>query len=288
MYTVDNEVESAWDGERLETSRFDGVAIEHIHRYVIALEFIRGKNVLDLASGEGYGSHLMSTVAENVTGVDISQEAVSHAQSKYKRNNLRFLNGSADKVPIDSNSIDIVVSFETIEHHDKHEEMMLEIKRVLKSDGLLIMSSPDKLNYSDIPKQQNPYHVKELYLDEFKNLIRKHFKNSSFLLQKMIFASLVAPEDNVAGFKEYQGDYDATKSFNSVQDSIYSICIASDSDVGNSDVSIFNGQDALDKILEVRERSLEMRLKNSTSYKVGRLITSPLRVVRKFATSLSR
>jgi len=72
MYTVDNEVKSVWDGERLETNRYDGVAVEHLHRYAIALELVQGKTVLDLASGEGYGSNLMASVASSVIGVIFS------------------------------------------------------------------------------------------------------------------------------------------------------------------------------------------------------------------------
>jgi ubiquinone/menaquinone biosynthesis C-methylase UbiE len=290
MYTVDNEVESIWDGERLEVTRFDGVAVEHLHRYAIAIELIRGKNVLDIASGEGYGSHLMAMVAANVVGVDISKEAITHAQNKYDKDNLKFLHGSADEVPVESNSIDVVVSFETIEHHDKHEEMMLEIKRVLKTDGLLIMSSPDKLNYSDIPKQQNPYHVKELYLEEFKDLIGKHFENTSFFLQKMVFASLIAPEEKVSGFKEYEGGYDYTNSSEGMKNPLYVICIASDGHLDDFDVSIFNGKDALDKMLRISKSEAEIQINRqfagSRSYKLGQLITLPLRVLKRIVTSL--
>ncbi|MGB7416076.1 MAG: class I SAM-dependent methyltransferase, partial [Thermosynechococcaceae cyanobacterium] len=136
MKTTENG-QDIWKGERLETHIYNEVAVEHLHRYAITMELVKGKKVLDLASGEGYGSSLMAQVASHVTGVDISQEALDHARKKYLKSNLLFLQGSADNIPVESNTIDIVVSFETIEHHDKHEEMLLEIKRILKSDGLL-------------------------------------------------------------------------------------------------------------------------------------------------------
>jgi 2-polyprenyl-3-methyl-5-hydroxy-6-metoxy-1,4-benzoquinol methylase len=63
-----------------------------------------------------------------------------------------------------------VVSFETLEHHDKHDEMFLEIKRILRPGGLLLMSTPEKLFYTDLPNVQNEFHVKELYLEEFRDL----------------------------------------------------------------------------------------------------------------------
>lgn len=176
-------MKNTWTGERLETFIKSRDAIEHLHRYSLALEYIKGKVVVDIASGEGYGSNLMSKVANHVYGVDIDNAAIENAKNKYIKNNLEFLNGSADNIPIASNSVDVVVSFETIEHHDKHDEMMLEIKRILKEDGLLIMSSPDKKFYSDTRNYKNEFHVKELYKDEFNNLIAKYFNNHQLLNQ---------------------------------------------------------------------------------------------------------
>src|SRR5215207_9384045 len=150
-------------GERLHTDVCDNNTLEHLHRYGIALDFCRGRRVLDVASGEGYGSNLLASVAEGVKGVDISEDAVSHARLKYRRPNLEYLQGSADAIPLPDASIDTVVSFETIEHHDRHAEMLAEIKRVLRPNGVLVISSPDKLNYTDIPGVINPFHVKELY-----------------------------------------------------------------------------------------------------------------------------
>ncbi|HQI46890.1 MAG TPA: class I SAM-dependent methyltransferase, partial [Bacteroidales bacterium] len=174
-------------GERLLTEIVNQNAIEHIHRYAFALQYVKNKNVIDIASGEGYGSNILASVANAVIGIDISKEAIEHANNKYKRENLSYIHGSADNIPIESNSIDVVVSFETIEHHYKHQEMMTEIKRILNPNGLLIISSPDKLHYSLIPKYDNKYHVKELFVEEFKNLIVNNFTYSIFLNQKLSY-----------------------------------------------------------------------------------------------------
>ena len=73
-----------WTGERLVTD-VEGVfgVAEHLHRYAMAQQLAKDKIVLDLASGEGYGTNLLSDVAKYVTGVDISDEAVQHANKKY-------------------------------------------------------------------------------------------------------------------------------------------------------------------------------------------------------------
>ena len=112
---------------------FGQIRLEHFHRYYFVINQINlgDKIVLDLASGEGYGSDLLANYAKQIFGVDIDVETITHAKSKYIRNNLTFLIGEASHIPLPDNSIDVFVSFETIEHHDKHIEMLNEVKRVL-------------------------------------------------------------------------------------------------------------------------------------------------------------
>src|ERR1051325_4300232 len=101
------------NGERLLPEMHDANAVMHWHRYAFAAGLCRGKDVLDIASGEGYGSNLMSGAAKSVTGVDISAEAVAHANAKYNSPTLRFLQGSAAEIPLEDASVDVAVSFET-------------------------------------------------------------------------------------------------------------------------------------------------------------------------------
>ena len=123
-----------WTGERYIPEVAGDVELEHLHRYKVAQTYVQNKIVLDLACGEGYGSNLLAMSANQVIGVDIDQNAVSHAQKKYQKANLSYLHGDCSRVPLADNSVDIVVSFETIEHHDQHLEMMGEIKSVMKAD----------------------------------------------------------------------------------------------------------------------------------------------------------
>jgi 2-polyprenyl-3-methyl-5-hydroxy-6-metoxy-1,4-benzoquinol methylase len=73
--------------------------------------------------------------------------------------------GSCAEVPLSDASIDVVVSFETLQHHDRHDEMMRKVKRVLRPGGLLIISTPDKYHYSIEPDHKNEFHVRELFLE---------------------------------------------------------------------------------------------------------------------------
>ena len=181
--------------ERYSPEMQGEIAIEHVHRYSVALELARGKRVLDVACGEGYGSNLLSQVATQVIRVDIAEDAIAHARVTYAHANLQFRLGSCANIPVADDSIDLVVSFETIEHHDQHEAMMQEIRRVLRADGVLLISSPDKYEYSDVPGYHNPFHVKELYRDEFEGLLRRWFANVRLYGQRVLAGSCVAPLD---------------------------------------------------------------------------------------------
>jgi len=272
-------------GERLLTEIVNQNAIEHIHRYAFALQYVKNKNVIDIASGEGYGSNILASVANAVIGIDISKEAIEHANNKYKRENLSYIHGSADNIPIESNSIDVVVSFETIEHHYKHQEMMTEIKRILNPNGLLIISSPDKLHYSLIPKYDNKYHVKELFVEEFKNLIVNNFTYSIFLNQKLSYCSLIVPIEKV-NFYEFSGDFNMVEKNEGIRNPIYNIAIASQKNIENIFSSSFNGEIILEHINDVHKKLEEKNIiineiLHSKTYWVGKIILAPFLFVKE-------
>lgn len=266
-----------WTGERLVTSLgYYYVTIEHLHRYALAREISRDKIVLDIACGEGYGSFLLSQVADYVYGVDIDTATVTHANSKYGKfkNNLCFKTGSTSSIPLPDNSVDMVASFETIEHHDEHEQMMREIKRVLKPSGKLIISSPDKDRYRKLDPH-NPFHIKELHFVEFKNLMNHFFKHCQYYQQCFVAGSLITPvEQDSTAFSTYDGDYSSIGKGLHREDYFnnpyYNLAICSDEAHDCIEMtSLFNGVKA---ILTERHHSLErgrQQVLKSTSYKIG-------------------
>jgi len=270
-----NELE--WTGERLITSVESELKIEHLHRYGIASFFTPEKIVLDIACGEGYGVDIIAGKAKYVYGVDISNEAINHAKLKYKSSNIEFLTGSVTKIPLLDSSVDVVTSFETLEHLKDHNTMLTEIKRVLKSNGILIISTPDKKTYSDDLGIKNDFHVKELYHEEFKKLVSTHFSNYSFLHQRVLLASFIIPEKTNSGFIEFFGDYEAiNQKINSIRSPLYTICIASDTSentVFPIPISVFNDSNLLNSLL----CQAEDRYRNSFSYRLGHVILAPFK-----------
>lgn len=181
-------------GERYVPSEQGELRVEHYHRYAVAMQVAKDKIVLDLACGEGYGSALLSLVANQVIGVDISDEAIAHARTAYAaRENLRFECNSATDTSFPNEYFDLVISYETIEHLAEQEEMLAEIRRVLKPEGMLLISSPNRPVYSEGRDFKNEFHVKELDFAEFDALLRPHFGQIDYYGQRLTMGTVIQP-----------------------------------------------------------------------------------------------
>ncbi|MCK5416493.1 class I SAM-dependent methyltransferase [Candidatus Parcubacteria bacterium] len=168
---------------------------EHLVRYELAKQLIKGKKVIDVACGTGYGSNMLAKAgAERVIGVDISKEAVKIAQKRFQCENLEYILGNAEKINQKDNSFDVVISFETIEHLKNPENFLSEIKRILNDNGFTIISTPNV----EVSGNKNPYHLKEYTRKEFQELLGKYFKNVNILEQENAMISMIKFSDNVA------------------------------------------------------------------------------------------
>ena len=193
--------ELPFTGERFIPGTRGEIWVEHWHRYHFARPWVAGKRVLDIACGEGYGSALLARDAQHVTGVDVSEAAVAHARAAYAAvGNAAFLQGSCEAIPLADASVDVVVSFETLEHIAAQEAFVDEIARVLAPSGVVLLSCPNKAEYSDRRGYANEFHVKELYRDELAALLARRFPATAWFDQKPDFFSVIAPQGQaVAG-----------------------------------------------------------------------------------------
>jgi 2-polyprenyl-3-methyl-5-hydroxy-6-metoxy-1,4-benzoquinol methylase len=200
----------AYTGERHMTDQL-GIGlnlshIDHMVRYAFTSDFIKGKKVLDITCGSGYGSQFMALQgAEKVVGVDIDANSIEHARKYYQHPKVSYIESDAHNVSeLEDASFDIVISFETIEHLQFPRDFLLELRRLLKPDGQLIISCPNDYRSSPWISQ---YHIHKFRFTEFRDIILNIFGEASFLLQyNTITSSLIRPtgiEEQNSRFQNY-------------------------------------------------------------------------------------
>src|SRR6476620_11002088 len=118
-------------------------------RYHFAVRLARGKRVLDAGCGAGYGSAELAHAAQTVIGADVAAEAVDFAREHYRLPNLRFEQASCAALPHRESVFDLIVAFEVIEHLENWRDFLREARRVLAPNGQFIVSTPNKLYYTE-------------------------------------------------------------------------------------------------------------------------------------------
>lgn len=158
-------------GERLIPGQVDvDLLNEHLARYMFAVRLAGGKRVLDAGCGAGYGAAELARVGGSVVGADVAFEAVAFAREQYQRPNLRFEQASCTALPHPDACFDLVVAFEVIEHLSEWREFLQEARRLLAPGGQFVVSTPNRLYYTESRGDQgaNPFHVHEFDFAEFR------------------------------------------------------------------------------------------------------------------------
>jgi ubiquinone/menaquinone biosynthesis C-methylase UbiE len=168
---------------------------EHAYRYRFALRYVLNKCVLDIACGEGYGTAaLQNAGSSKVVGMDLSQEICARARRKYE---APFCAADAHAIPLANRSVDVIVSFETIEHVAEPETFLDECVRVLAPRGVLIVSTPDKAVHREAG-EPNPYHCSEMYEEDFISLLSSRFTHTERYVQIVRVAPWWSPRSLAA------------------------------------------------------------------------------------------
>jgi SAM-dependent methyltransferase len=162
-------------GERIVPGKVDVFLFrEHEARYVFAGRLVKDKRVLDVACGAGIGTHyLLEAGAQSCLGLDIDAAAVDYARAAYK--GCCFTQCDATNLCLPDESVDVVVSFETIEHLGNQLRFLQECNRVLSPGGILICSTPNRKVHRWA--NRNRYHFHEFKVDEFEVLLKTVFSD---------------------------------------------------------------------------------------------------------------
>ncbi|HEV2686624.1 MAG TPA: class I SAM-dependent methyltransferase, partial [Actinomycetota bacterium] len=146
----------------------------HVVAYDFVARYVRGARVLDAGCGEGYGTDRLTAVAAQVTGVDLEEPVIRRAASRYPR--ARFDAANLVSLPYDDGAFDAVVSLQVIEHLHSPQEFLAECARVLEADGVIIISTPNRLTFSP-DGMRNPFHTFEFAPTELRAAIAQRFSS---------------------------------------------------------------------------------------------------------------
>ncbi len=169
-------------GERVIPEDFQSkeeylVYLRHLFAYEFAKEQIpQGSTILEVGCGEGYGANLLSPKVKKIIALDVDEETIAHALKKYGLENCVFKTYDGVKIPYEDNTFDAVISFQVIEHVKNDAGFVSEIHRVLRKDGLFLVTTPNR-TYRLKPGQKplNEFHVREYYSYELENLLKSRF-----------------------------------------------------------------------------------------------------------------
>jgi 2-polyprenyl-3-methyl-5-hydroxy-6-metoxy-1,4-benzoquinol methylase len=177
-------------------------AYEHWTRYLLATRYVAGRDVVDYGCGTGYGARWLAESARDVLAVDVSEEAIAYARIAYPHPRVRYERCAPLPGEVPDASADVVVCFEVIEHLLPQDELLAEFRRILRPDGVVLLSTPDP-SYT-VTLGDNPFHVRELARAELEALVGRHFAERHVFVQTLAIGEALTPDapgqpDEVAG-----------------------------------------------------------------------------------------
>ncbi len=286
-------------GERMIPEYHKGKNIygAHIGRYQAGVDILRDKTVLDIACGSGYGTKLIATVAKKVYGVDVDRQTIDYAKQHFNGTNIEFMIGDGESIPLADKTVDVVVSYETIEHIHNYKQFLNEVKRVLKPNGLLLLSTPNDSEYIE----DNHFHLHEFNYGELKKLISKYFKYRKDYFQTLWLYSSILPAELQKG--EWKTNVETTNTINiTPEQCIYFFMLCSDREIAEiikpqavigehyrlRDVQATNNKinDKHKALVDIKQDVVKLKkelelIKNSKSWKLAKKISKARNTFRR-------
>ncbi len=151
----------------------------HLAVYEWIAARVRGRRVIDMACGEGYGADLLASAASGVVGVDANPEAHEHARLRYARENLRFERAMVETY---AEPADAVVFLQTVEHLSEPATVLRHFASMLAPGGEVFVTTPNVVTLAPkgAERSDNPWHLREYRFEEFAALCRGSFTNVRF------------------------------------------------------------------------------------------------------------
>jgi len=146
---------------------------------------LRQKKVLDYGCGDGVLTYMLDKKGACAYGVDISNIPLNLARNihQLKGCNSKFSKSTNYKTPFEDNFFHAVICSDVIEHVQYPEIILKEIYRILKKNGIAIISTP--IRFTEYPLDK--MHVVEWFQQEFADLICQIFSEVRFSVSHPLF-----------------------------------------------------------------------------------------------------
>ena len=178
-------VQSKWTSDKKRWKNIEEylLFLKQKKAYCFVSSYCNRKNILEYGCGSGYGAKLLAENAANITAVDMNKDVVKYCQKEYSSKNLSFeIVNPRKELPFKEKVFDIITSFQVIEHVQDVNSYLSEFYRILKDDGILFVTTPNR-KYRVLPfkKPWNLEHIREYYKKDFKKELLKVFPKVEIL-----------------------------------------------------------------------------------------------------------